>query len=214
MQRWWGRLVIALVTVEIILTPYTAIFASERQKELKDYGIYGHSFAIIEQSLIEVIEARLKEAQETGKLENLQQKFQSKVLERIENPARVNGLRRAVVNRRYTYDPSMTQMQDLIGSEGEVIVKAGVTVNPLDYYSWGEPLILIDGEDPEQLKWVQQQPGQIVLVNGSPLKLAKEFEREVYFDQGGYLSRKFQLKAVPSIIRQAGKLLEIVEVKI
>jgi conjugal transfer pilus assembly protein TraW len=200
--------------MQMLCTSYTTSFTLEQQKELKDYGIYGHIFEIIEQSLIEVIEARLKEAQDTGKLAKMQKQFQAKVLKRIENPARVMGLKRAIENRSYSYDPSITRMQDLIDHKGEVIVKAGVRVNSLDYYAWGEPLILIDGEDQEQVKWANDQIGQIVLVNGSPLKMAKELAREVYFDQGGYLSTKFKVRALPSIIKQVGKLLEIREVKI
>ncbi|KJV52347.1 putative conjugative transfer protein [Orientia tsutsugamushi str. Gilliam] len=36
----------------------------------------------------------------------------------------------------------------------------------------GEPLILIDGDDEDQVAWAKSRPGKIVLVNGNPIELS------------------------------------------
>ena len=46
--------------------------------EIKDYGIRGHVFPIIEESLLEVIMTRLKIAKENGNLEKMQEEFTAK----------------------------------------------------------------------------------------------------------------------------------------
>lgn len=52
---------------------------------------------------------------------------------------------------------------------------------------------------------------KIVLVGGSPLKLQKDLDIEIYFDQQGALTTKWGIKHTPSIIEQDRELLKITE---
>ncbi|WP_341789766.1 TraC family protein [Rickettsia endosymbiont of Polydrusus tereticollis] len=58
------------------------------------------------------------------------------------------------------------------------------------------------------------QIGKLVLTKGNPIKMAKKLNKPVFFDQGGVLTTRFKIKAVPAIARQEGKLLKISEIKI
>ncbi|MCB1082785.1 MAG: conjugal transfer protein TraW, partial [Simkania sp.] len=53
-----------------------------------------------------------------------------------------------------------------------------------------------------------------ILTNGNPLKLQEEKERSVFFDQGGFYSKRFQIKRIPCRITQAGKVLLVEEIPI
>ena len=49
-------------------------------------------------------------------------------------------------------------------------------------------------------------------MKGAPLELMKARQRRFYFDQGGKLTQKFGIKAVPARVRQSGRMLEISEI--
>lgn len=188
--------------------------AEDNRTIIKDYGIRGHTFPIIEQSLLEVIMTKLTLAKQKGLLDKMQDEFKEKVKEKIARPAAVLGLHKATKDRSWTYDPTFTQKTSIKDQNGRIIVPAGTSVNPLDSLSWGEPLILIDGDDQSQVVWAKSQQGIIVLTNGSPMELSKKLGQDIYFDQGGMLIERFKIEAVPAIVVQDGKRLRIKEINI
>ncbi|MFP3034031.1 MAG: type-F conjugative transfer system protein TraW, partial [Candidatus Tisiphia sp.] len=111
---------------------------------IKDYGIRGHVFPIIEESLLEVIMARLKIAKENGVLEKMQEEFTEKVRKKISRPTPVLALAKAKKNHIWSYNPSFVQKTDIKDQAGNIVIKAGTSVNPLEKISWGEELIFID----------------------------------------------------------------------
>jgi conjugal transfer pilus assembly protein TraW len=181
---------------------------------IKDYGTYGHLFNIAEPSMLEEIMEKLELAKENGTLEQLQNKFAEKVKARIVRPVPVANLKKATIDRSWTYDPTYTQKTNIIDDQGRVIIEAGTTINPLTKLKWGEALIFIDGEDKSQVQWANKMQGKIVLTNGTPLLLAEQLKRPVYFDQGGILCQRFKIEAMPAVIEQDGLLLKVSEVKI
>jgi conjugal transfer pilus assembly protein TraW len=181
---------------------------------VQDFGTMGNVFPIEEESLLVEITRKLKAAKEDGSLEKLQNKFTKKVKEKILRPNPVSNIKRARENRSWTYDPTYRQEGDVTDGRGNLIVRAGTTVNALDTMSWGEPLIFIDGDDRDQVAWTKKQRGKITLTKGAPLELAKNIDRRVYFDQGGILCAKFKIENVPAIIEQDGTKLRISEVRI
>jgi conjugal transfer pilus assembly protein TraW len=66
-------------------------------------------------------------------------------------------------------------------------------INPLDYVTLSKELLFVDGRDVEQVAW------------------ALTFERPLYFDQKGLLTRRFQIAAVPASVTQEGRRLRIRE---
>ena len=182
--------------------------------KIKDYGVRGHVFPIIEESLLEVIMAKLQTVKHNGDLEKMQEEFKNKVQQKISRPTPVRDLTKASKNRNWFIEPSFIQKTDIKDSSDAVIIKAGTKVNPLEKISWGEPLIFIDGDDEQQVKWAKSKIGKLVLTSGNPIKLAQKLNKPVFFDQGGVLTTRFKIKAVPAIACQEGKLLKISEIKI
>ena len=103
---------------------------------------------------------------------------------------------------------------------GKVLHKAGTRVNPLDKVSLENKLIFIDGEDEEQLKYMidiykkSEIKPTIILTGGSPVKLEEEYKLDFYFDQEGEKIKKLEIKAVPAVVAQEGKMLRVREVRL
>ncbi|MFU7500198.1 MAG: type-F conjugative transfer system protein TraW [Candidatus Tisiphia sp.] len=194
----------------------TTISYSELKQEvkIKDYGVRGHIFPIIEQSLLETIITKLKIAEQSGLLEKMQEEFQERVKQKIIRPVPVKNLSKASKNTSRLYDPSFTQSTDIKDQAGKIIIKSGTKVNPLETISWGEPLILIDGDDKKQVAWAKSKRGKLVLTKGNPSQLAQQLDQHVFFDQGGTLTTRFKIKTMPAMVEQEGSLLKISEIKI
>ncbi|SPM46044.1 type-F conjugative transfer system protein TraW [Orientia tsutsugamushi] len=180
--------------------------------EIKDYGTRGHVFPIIEESLLDVIMAKLNAASKSGLLNQMQLEFQEKVRQKIMRPVPVKNLSKATENTTRIYDSTYVQKDDIKTKNGIIIVKGGTKINPLEMINWGEPLILIDGDDKDQVSWAKSRSGKIVLVNGNPIELSNLLGRHVFFDQLGFLSMKFKIQAVPAIIEQENTVLKISEI--
>lgn len=58
----------------------------------------------------------------------------------------------------------------------------------------------------------QDPNAKLILVKGAPLELMKARQRRFYFDQGGNLTEKFGIRAVPARVRQNGRMLEVSEI--
>lgn len=205
---------IACIGMLFLMTASLAKANPQEKLAIKDYGAHGQLFNIAEASLLEEIMQKLADAKDSGKLDRLQEEFQRKVKEKVLRPVAVANIKKATTNRSWTYSPIYKQETDITDGKGRIIVAAGTTVNALDKLNWGEPLIFIDGDDPEQVGWVHKQQGKIVLTGGAPLDLEKTLNRRVYFDQGGIYCHRFKIEAVPAVVEQEGKLLKISEVRL
>lgn len=185
--------------------------------EAKTFGDIGQSFEISEESFLIMIQRRVQQARAAGKLDALEEDIKKRVKERVLNPLPVKGLQKTQEERSYYFDPSITVENDIRDHKGTLIHAKGTTVNPLKTFSWGSPLLLIDGSDADQVSWAlaysRVQLGKIVLVKGSPIKLYRQTGHRFYFDQGGKITEKFQINQVPACISQAGLKLLIEEIK-
>lgn len=196
--------------------------------QAKDFGVEGPVFEIKEPSLLDRILTKLNHLKEEGKLEELQKDMAEKVRERARNPHPVPGLKTTQDYRSWHYDPTLTVEKDIYDHKGTLVAKASMRVNPLDYVSFGDSLILIDGTQEDQVQWAQSQKGLLVLTKGSPFELMeassspktqKESDtrklspmRRIYFDQQGRICQRFKVEAVPARISQDDKSLLIEEI--
>ncbi|MCC8369579.1 MAG: hypothetical protein LN573_05945 [Rickettsia endosymbiont of Oxypoda opaca] len=167
---------------------------------------------MIEKSLLEIIKEKLAKIEQEGNLEKLQEIFRNKVRQKIANPIEVSNITIATENSSRFYDPTIVQKEAIKDHRGKIIVEAGTKINPLDKIEWGQALIFIDGKNSEQIAWAKSKLGKLTLIKGSPIDLSKELNRPIYFDQGGALVKRFNIKSVPAVIIQEGKLLKIMEV--
>jgi conjugal transfer pilus assembly protein TraW len=185
-------------------------------------GTYGETFPIHEQSLLEVIKAKLQDLAQTGKLAAHQETILKKAKEQFNRPSAVRGIQKTVNPKSLAYDPSITVPYDLKDHEEKIFHKKGTTVNPLDTHAFQHPFLFVDGDDPEQVAWAIRQHQQadpshkpkIVLVQGAPFEVSKRWGLPIYFDQSGVLVKKFGITQVPAKVSQKGKILLVDEVEI
>lgn len=182
--------------------------------QAKDLGVQGTTFEIRERNLLSVIQTRLKGLETEGKLDDLQKDIQQRVSYKALNPTRLNSVHRASEARSYLYDPSIRVEEDIKDHNGRIIHQKGTHVNPLDMVSWGVPLVLLDGDDKEQIHWAlkHHKDAKLVLIAGKPLDLSEQHNKRFYFDQGGVLIKKLKIQQVPVVISQKEKHLLIEEI--
>lgn len=172
----------------------------------RDFGTVGTTFPIQEQNLLEYLRERLLCAnkEELGR-------FYQEQAKRVQEPKMLN-LSEAQSNRVFFYDPTITVWDDVKDHEGNVIVKRGEKYNPLDHSTLSNELLFFDATKTTHIEWAQAHSGMWILVKGKPIQLEEEEGVPVYFDQFGYLTKKFGIQAVPARVSQQGKLLRIEEI--
>ena len=185
--------------------------------DARDLGVIGPVYAITEPSLIEVIQAKLREMQANGGLERLQRESQARIHREVEQPTPVAGITRATKARSFHFDPSIEVPYPITDSEGRVIVAPGTRVNPLDTVSLSRPLLFIDARDTAQLDRAQRLLGErkgqlkVILTGGSYLDLMRRWKLPVFYDQQGHLTTQLGIRQVPALVTQDGKRLRIDE---
>ena len=178
----------------------------------KIFPCAGLTFEIKEESFLEMIQARLLQAQKEGRWQEIEEEIKKRVTERVVRPIPVPGIQTTKTERRVIYDPTFILDHNILDHSGQLIYPKGTTINPLDVLNWGEAIYFINGDDPHQVVWSLAHPGKIILINGSPIQLMKIHKRQFYFDQGGSIIRKFKIKQVPARVSQKGRVLLIEEI--
>lgn len=194
----------------IALSCVTATFGS-------DLGTHGQVYKIEEKNALDAIYEKLNAMEKSGELAVKKKEAVDRAMNTVKNPKPVSGLIKATELRTYFYDPAIVLSENITTDEGQIIAPAGKRINPLDTVSMSKSLVFFDGNDPEQIEAVDKllkvydRRLTPILVSGSWFNLTKKWNRQVYFDQYGYITSRFGIKAVPALVRQKGKVLEIRE---
>lgn len=181
--------------------------------QAKDFGVHGPLFAIQEKNLLEVVYSRLKDLEKEGKIALLQEEMTKKVKKDFQTPY-AHPLPKVIKDNRRLFDPSFVASHQIKDHEGNIMIEKGAKINPLDTFRWGDPLLLLDGEDQAQINWAKSQKGKWVLIKGNPFEIEKTYKRQVFFDQLGRIIHHFEITHVPAKISQQGKLLLIEELPV
>jgi conjugal transfer pilus assembly protein TraW len=108
----------------------------------------------------------------------------------------------------------------VVDEKGTVLYPAGTRINPLDYERMTQTLLFFDGRDKKQVAFARRFMAESkmrvkpILVGGEPMKLMREWKREVFFDQGGALSRRFSITQAPAVVSQERRQLRVDEVRL
>lgn len=184
----------------------------------QDLGVIGPVYPIAEPSLLEVILAKLREADANGVMARLQRDTQVNVKRSIEQPVPVTGITRTTKARSFYYDPSIVVPYAITDAEGKIIVAPGTRVNPLDTVSLSKRLLFIDARDAAQIRRARgildEHGGQVkvILTGGSYLELMRHWKRPVFYDQQGQLTDQLGIRHVPALVTQEGRRLRIDEI--
>jgi len=185
----------------------------------EDLGVIGKTYDIAERDLIEVIKDKLRHMEKTGELAKRQTEYKNRVMSGIEHPRPIPGIQATETANTHYYDPSIVTDKDIADATGKILYPRGTRVNPLDYIGWNKYLLFVDARDQKQLDMSKRimatsdKPVKLVLVAGEPLNLMRKWKKQVYYDQGGILARRFAITQVPAIVSQEGRRLRIDELR-
>ena len=181
-----------------------------------NHGVLGRIYPINEMDLIEFIQNQLRQKEKSGELARLNAEFLKKTKAHIDRPFGVH-LKPAVRNKSWEFNPEIVLSRDIYDSENHLIAKKGEHINPLDRVNLTSTLLIFDGDDARQLKWIEDEllktnKAKLILTTGSIEKTCRLFKRAVYFDLNAYLVKKFQISALPVKVEQQGNRLLIQEI--
>lgn len=185
-----------------------------------DLGTYGETFDIVEVDLLKMLGAKLKSAESSGRIDQLNRQFAARAERHIEEPAPVADISHTTKPRSWLFDPSIIVPRDFADQNGRVFAHAGERINPLERLpTYNKTLIFIDGGDAAEVsfamavrKRVGAERALVILTSGAPLKLMRSTKTAVYYDQQGILVQKFGITQVPATVERQGNALKISEV--
>jgi len=184
-----------------------------------DLGQFGEVYQIAEIDLLEAIKHRLAAMDWPRK--------QQQAIARFWGQRRFQVLPTAQENRDREVDLTVTAPRDLVAPNGQLIIRAGQTVNPLDKLAFGLCLIIFDATEQTQVDTARQLSCRDK--NARVLYLATQLSRqdgwdglktlENSLDAPVYLltpdvRQRFQLQQVPALVEQSGNRVVVRERKV
>ena len=182
----------------------------------RDLGVRGATWPVAEPDLLEQIEARLLDMQQSGALARLQDEARTRARRTLEQPDPVAGIAPAKTERTRLFDPAITVARDIRTPDGVLIAAAGTRIDPLTRLPLTRGLVFIDGRREAEIAWAlaHDRPAKIVLLAGRPLDLMRRYRRPFFFDTGGRLAARFGIAASPTLIEQDGARLRLTEIPV
>ena len=208
-RRWSGSDSRTFVERILATTAVIVLFlATPAQATVKNLGAVGRTYPVVEpDGLAGIAPSRLQ-------MEQVQQK----IAERIKNyqPADTHPLPRASADRTFMVDMTYRLDRDLTNAENKVVYPKGYTFNPLDYITLPGGLIIIDGDDPSQVRWFRTSPynknhqARLLLASGQAAELTEKLQRPVFYltDE---IAERLHLAAAPSVVIQKGDKIQVLE---
>lgn len=172
----------------------------------------GATYAIAEKDGLTEIEDRAKAIDWSKTLPKVSQvkKFR---------PSNLGTVPRAKAGRIFLVDMTYTLGRDIPDGKGGILYPKGYQINPFDTVPFDMTLVLINGDDRNQIEWLvsssllNDSKTRIMATGGSSRELAEKFNRPVSYADDR-VTKRFRVEAVPAIIQAQGKLIKVEEVKI
>ncbi len=184
-----------------------------------DLGRLGDVYDIAEIDLLEEIKRRMAAIDWRQK--------QQQAIARFWDQQKFEVLPVALEDRERVIDMTVTAPRNLTAPNGQLIVRAGQTVNPLDKMPFGLCLVVFDATETAQVQWVHQlscldKKARVMYLATSVSShdgwanlraLETSLNSSVYLLTPDVRSR-FQLQHVPSLVEQKGNRLVVRERKL
>lgn len=172
-------------------------------------GTVGATYAITEKDALVEIEQKAKSI-------DWSKVIKRKPIEEYNGPEDRVSLPRATRDRSFPVDMTYTLQMDIPDGKGGVLYPKGYTFNPLDYINFTKTLVVINGNDQEQVKWfnASEYKGRVdvmlLLTEGSYRSLGRVLDVSLFYADSTIIER-LRLAAVPSVVRQEGKVMMVHE---
>lgn len=202
---------ISFITVSALVAGFTQ--TSITKAKTTNLGTVGETYPVVEPDVVAELQ---QDAATQNKAGNITQRLnQMKEFQ----PANIHKLPHAADDRTFLVSMDYTTLQDVVDAEGNILYPKGFTFNPLDHMSFPGGLVIIDGTDPSQIKWFQNTPyadnyqARLLLTDGYAYELARQLKRSVFYLTTDIAGR-LKLTAVPAVVVQKGRNLQINEFKV
>ena len=202
-------------TVLALLLGLGSMLGASRLYAAPQIETIGPTWPVVEQDFIAWMQNRMQQMFTPERLQELQQAQEERIRAWMDNPPPVAGITRAHKDALRWYDPTITVPQDVLDDAGRVVLRGGTRFNPLSKHSLSRAILFIDARDPDQVAWARERMDDrphIILVGGSPVRLAEMLGQHVWYDQKGRLVHRLGIRHVPAVVDQAEGLLRIREV--
>jgi conjugal transfer pilus assembly protein TraW len=131
----------------------------------------------------------------------------------------VKDLPPAQKERTFLVDMTYTLEQDIADDKGNVVYSKGYTFNPLEYVTYPNTIVILNGKSPDQIAWFKKSAyskdlrTKLVITDGSYADVSKALKRPVFYATSAIID-VFQIKAVPSVAQQKGMFMEVRELAV
>ena len=192
------------VAITAVLVAYTA--------NARELVTVGATYAIAEKDALVEIEQKAKGI-------DWSKVIKRKPIEEYSGPEDRVSLPRAARDRSFPVDMTYILQIDVPDGKGGVLYPKGYTFNPLDYISFTRTLVVINGNDQEQVKWfaASEYKGRVdvmlLLTEGRYGRLGKKLDVPLFYADSQIVER-LQLAAVPSVVKQEGKEMVVREIAV
>ena len=199
--------------LRVIVPVLLVLCVSSHNSRAEVLGSVGQVYDIAEKDALKEIEEKASKVDWAKYLAGASQKAANW------RPQQPVSLPRALKPAKRLVDVSYVLDTDVPLPDGSGVYPKGYVINPLDMVQFPETMIVINGDDREQIQWFKKSnyfydPSVfILLTDGEYSKIEKEIKRPVYFANAQIVD-KFDVRSVPAVIKQAGKKMEITEIEL
>jgi len=179
----------------------------------KNLGVHGKTYNVAEPDVLAEIRKQVSKVNWEKIIDK------KKLLNSAKNykPVNLKKMKTAKKQRTFAVDMTYTLDFNITDAQGSIIYPAGYRFNPLDYINYTKTLIVINAAMPKQVEWLissgyaKDINAMVLITDGSYYDISKRLKRPVYF-ANAELIEKFQVGAVPAVIRQHGNMMHVTEV--
>jgi conjugal transfer pilus assembly protein TraW len=142
-----------------------------------------------------------------------------KQVEEYDGPQDRVSLPRAVRDRSFPVDMTYTLEMDIPDGKGGILYPKGYSFNPLDYVTFTRTIVVVNGNDPEQVKWfaaseyARRIDVMCLLTEGRYRSLGRKLDVPLFYADSTIIGR-LRLSAVPSVVKQEGRIMVIREFEV
>lgn len=189
------------------------LFSGNASAVLHDLGSFGATYSIAEKDTIEEIKEK---ASKTDWSKHFNKEKMEKAVKDY-RPENLVRLPRAGETRSFNVDMTYTLDFDITDNHGQILYPKGFTFNPLDYIDFPRTLVVIDATDEDQVAWLKSSEhaytATILITDGAFWDLSNSLGRALFYADKQIVER-LKIEAVPSIIKQSGRYMEVKEIAI
>lgn len=199
--------------IRTLIIGVCATFALSAPVFARTLGTFGNTYSIAERDGLDEIREKAKKV-DWAKYFNAQN-FSKRMAGHEKSFEFI--LPKAKADNSRLVDITYTLPFDIYDTNGKVLYPRGFTFKPLQYMPMPYSIIVIDGSDKSQIKWLKASgygtkvAAMVLTTGGETAKLIKELKRPVYVADRRIVDR-FRLRAVPSVIVQKGLYVEVQEI--